>query len=99
MPRHSTRFAFHLLLLFAVAGAPTARAGGLEVRALQRDGKPLVGAVVTADAESPALPPATPVKAIMDQIDLAFFNTLLRGARPTPPREHGIVSVCCAFAA
>jgi len=27
------------------------------------------------------------------------FNTSLLGARPAPPREHGIVSVCPAFAA
>jgi hypothetical protein len=27
------------------------------------------------------------------------FNTSLLGARPAPPREHGIVSVCSAFAA
>jgi plastocyanin len=54
-----------------------AAAGTLEVRALQRDGKPLVGAVITAAAVSPALPPAAPVKAIMDQVNLAFAPDVL----------------------
>jgi plastocyanin len=66
-----------LLGLLALACAALARAGGLEVHTLQRDGKPLVGAVITADAESPALPPASPVKAIMDQVDLAFEPDVL----------------------
>lgn len=63
-------------LAAAVLCAP-APAGTLHVRALQRDGKPLVGAVITADAESPALPPAAPVKAIMDQVNLAFEPDVL----------------------
>jgi plastocyanin len=61
------------VLLCAVPG----RAAILEVQALQRDGKPLVGAVVTASAEDPVLPPAAPVKAIMDQINLAFEPDVL----------------------
>jgi len=60
-------------LLCAAAG----HAGMLEVKALQRDGKPLVGAVITASAENPALPPATPIKAIMDQVNLAFEPDVL----------------------
>jgi plastocyanin len=72
---HVARHAFGLAaaLLCAVA----ARAGVLEVKAMQHDGKPLVGAVITASAESPALPPATPVKAIMDQVNLAFEPDVL----------------------
>jgi plastocyanin len=77
MPRPSPTTVVRLLGLLALACATTARAGGLEVRTLQRDGKPLVGAVITADAESPALPPASPVKAIMDQVDLAFEPDVL----------------------
>jgi plastocyanin len=37
----------------------------------------LQGAVVSAEAESPALPPAAPLKAIMDQINLAFVPDVL----------------------
>jgi plastocyanin len=61
----------------ALLCAAATQAGMLEVRALQRDGKPLVGAVITATAESPQLPPATPVRAIMDQINLAFEPDVL----------------------
>ena len=64
-------------LAAALSGAAAANAGTLEVKALQRDGKPLVGAVITADALSPALPPATPVRAIMDQVNLAFDPDVL----------------------
>ena len=42
-----------------------------------RDGKPLAGAVITVEAENPALPPAAPVKAIMDQVNLAFLPDVL----------------------
>jgi plastocyanin len=41
----------------------------------QRNGKPLVGAVITL--ETPALPPAAPVSAVMDQVDLAFVPDVL----------------------
>jgi plastocyanin len=61
----------------ALACASTAFAVPLEVRVLQRDGKPLIGAVITADAESPVQPPAAPVKAIMDQVNLAFDPDVL----------------------
>ena len=64
-------------LAAALVCAGTGIAGTLEVKALQRDGKPLVGAVVTADAESPALPPAAPLEAIMDQVNLAFVPDVL----------------------
>jgi plastocyanin len=52
-------------------------ASPLLVKALQRDGKPLIGAVVLVEAEAPALPPAPPVRAIMDQVDLAFVPDVL----------------------
>lgn len=73
-PHHRSRL--FALTVFLASGA-VAHAGGLEVRALQRDGKPLVGAVVTATAEDAALPPALPVEAIMDQVDLAFEPDVL----------------------
>jgi len=83
MPRQLHIAAFRLVGqgAFACAAAllcaATARAGMLEVKALQRDGKPLVGAVITASAENPALPPAAPIKAIMDQVNLAFEPDVL----------------------
>jgi plastocyanin len=47
----------------------------LTVSVKQRNGKPLVGAVITL--ETPALPPAAPVSAVMDQVDLAFVPDVL----------------------
>jgi plastocyanin len=52
-------------------------AGSVAVEALQRNGKPLAGAVVLLEAESPTLAPAAPVNAVMDQVDLAFAPDLL----------------------
>jgi plastocyanin len=52
-------------------------AAPLTVVVLKRDGTPLQGAVVSADAEAPALPPAAPVKGVMDQVDLAFVPDVL----------------------
>jgi plastocyanin len=51
--------------------------GPLAVTAWQRDGKPLAGAVVTVEAESPALPPPMPVHATMDQVNLSFVPDVL----------------------
>jgi plastocyanin len=47
----------------------------LTVSVKQRNGKPLIGAVVTL--ETPGLPAAAPVSAIMDQVDLAFVPDVL----------------------
>ena len=77
MPRPVTSVITLALAAGALSFAAATHAGTLEVRALQRDGKPLVGAVITADALGPALPPAAPVKAIMDQVDLAFEPDVL----------------------
>lgn len=77
MSRIASRFVRLIGCAAALASAAVAHAGTLEVRALQRDGKPLVGAVITAAAESGALPPAAPVKAIMDQVNLAFAPDVL----------------------
>ncbi|MEJ0084735.1 MAG: methylamine utilization protein [Pseudomonadota bacterium] len=60
-----------LVLCAPVFGAP------LTVTVLKRDGTPLPGAVVSAEAESPLLPPAAPVKGIMDQVDLTFVPDVL----------------------
>ena len=56
--------------------APT-QAGSLAVSVRQRDDKPLVGAVITLEAQSPRLPSAAPLKAIMDQVNLAFVPDVL----------------------
>jgi len=77
MPRRVSIDLVRALFVSALSCAATASAGTLEIRALQRDGKPLVGAVVTAVAESPAQPPAAPIKAIMDQVNLAFEPDVL----------------------
>jgi plastocyanin len=79
MPRAVSRFPALVCALAAgaLSCATAAHAGTLEVRALQRDGKPLVGAVITAEAVSLTLPPAPPVKAIMDQVNLAFEPDVL----------------------
>jgi plastocyanin len=49
----------------------------LTVTARQRNDRPLTGAVITLEAESPALPPAPPVQAVMDQVNLAFVPDVL----------------------
>jgi plastocyanin len=49
----------------------------LTVTARQRDDRPLSGAVITLEAESPLLPPAPPVQAVMDQVNLAFVPDVL----------------------
>jgi plastocyanin len=54
-----------------------AHAGPLSVTAWQHDGKALAGAVVTVEAESPALPPSAPTHATMDQLNLAFVPDVL----------------------
>jgi plastocyanin len=53
----------------------SAQAGSLAVTVKQRNDKPLVGAVVTLEA--PAMPPASPIAAIMDQVNLAFVPDVL----------------------
>jgi plastocyanin len=55
----------------------TAGAASLTASVRQRDDKPLVGAVVTLEAQSPTLPAAPPMAAIMDQVNLAFVPDVL----------------------
>jgi len=52
-----------------------AQAGTLVVTVKQRDQKPLVGAVVTL--ETPSMPPAAPISALMDQVSLTFVPDVL----------------------
>jgi plastocyanin len=57
--------------------AAHAQAAALMVNLLTRDGHPLAGAVVTVEPENQPLVPAPPVKAIMDQVNLAFVPDVL----------------------
>ena len=63
------------LACLAWCGSAQTQAGSLTVTVKQRNDKPLVGAVVTLDA--PAMPPASPIAAIMDQVSLAFVPDVL----------------------
>jgi plastocyanin len=64
-------------LLAALAICAPLFAAPLSVTVLKRDGTPLAGAVVSAEAESPAAAPAPAVKGIMDQVNLAFVPDVL----------------------
>jgi plastocyanin len=59
-------------VLVAFLCAPRAHAGTLSVVVLKKDGKPLSGAVVTAEPESAPVAPPAPLKTVVDQVDLAF---------------------------
>ncbi len=63
-----------ILLSLCICGAASAE---LRIRVTQANGKPLPGAVVTVHALDPAVPAAAPIKAVMDQIDLAFAPDVL----------------------
>lgn len=49
----------------------------LTVSARQRNSRPLAGAVITVEPESPGASPAPPVSTVMDQVDLAFVPDVL----------------------
>jgi plastocyanin len=63
------------LLCLALFGGAHVRAGSLTVTVKQRNDKPLVGAVITL--ETPAMPQASPVAVIMDQVNLSFVPDVL----------------------
>jgi len=60
-----------------LACAAFAHGGPLAVTVWQHDGKALAGAVVTIEAESPAIPPSPPTHATMDQVNLEFVPDVL----------------------
>jgi plastocyanin len=66
-----------VLFAGACCAALHAQAPALEVSVARHDGQPLSGAVITVERESAALGPAAPVKAIMDQVRLAFTPDVL----------------------
>ena len=54
-----------------------AQSGTLTVSLKQRDDRPLIGAVITLEPQSMTLPPAQPVQALMDQVNLPFVPDVL----------------------
>lgn len=68
--------ALAVLATSAMAVIGPARAASLAVTVYKRDGKPLGGAVVTAEPEQAGAAP-TPQKAIMDQVNLTFVPDVL----------------------
>ncbi len=61
--------------LLLAAGPVLAASVSLVV--LKKDGRPLVGAVVTAEPESGKAAPASPQKAVVDQLDLEFVPDVI----------------------
>ncbi len=66
-----------LLLALVLPFSSTAQPRDLTVTAKQRDNRPLAGAVITVEAESSGQPPAAPVHAVMDQVNLGFVPDVL----------------------
>jgi plastocyanin len=64
-------------LLLCLIFCSAASAAELQVRVTQLNGKPLPGAAVTVHALGPAPPPAAPLQAVMDQLNLAFTPDVL----------------------
>jgi plastocyanin len=75
MPTQNTALRYSLLLSLLLCGAVPA--AELQVHVTQMNGKPLPGAVVTLHALGAGPPPAAPVQAVMDQLDLAFAPDVL----------------------
>ncbi|HYH42877.1 MAG TPA: methylamine utilization protein [Burkholderiales bacterium] len=78
-PRPSRIRWMNAVALASLALCCLARAQGvaLTVSVKQRDDRPLIGAVVSLEPQSMALPRAQPVKAVMDQVNLAFVPDVL----------------------
>jgi plastocyanin len=66
-----------VLCALAACATQAAFAATLSVKILKRDGAPLAGAVIMAEMRSGTPAAATPVKAIMDQVNLAFAPDVL----------------------
>ena len=74
---YRTRWLRDLLVAGALSVAFPVSAATLVVNTLTRDGKPLAGAVLMLESAAPGAAPAPPVKAIMDQVQLAFVPDVL----------------------
>jgi plastocyanin len=66
-----------LTITALLACSAVSHAGPLAVTAWQHDGKPLAGAVLTIESESPVLPTPVPTHATMDQLNLTFVPDVL----------------------
>lgn len=75
MQTENTALRWSLLLSLILCGA--VHAADLQVRVTQLNGTPLPGAVVTVHALGAGPPPAAPLQAVMDQINLAFAPDVL----------------------
>jgi plastocyanin len=73
----SSSTAVCLLQLLLCATVPVASAASLAIHVQKKDGEPLTGAVLTVTADAPRLPPAPPIHAIVDQVDLAFVPDVI----------------------
>jgi plastocyanin len=69
------RMAF--LLALSLTFVSPANSRDLTVTAIQRNGRPLAGAVITVEAETSSPSPAAPVQVVMDQVNLGFVPDLL----------------------
>jgi plastocyanin len=74
---HNTGIRLWRAIALACCAAWPLQAATVVVEVFKRDGKPLAGAVVTIEGQEPALPAAPPVRAIMDQVNLAFVPDVL----------------------
>jgi plastocyanin len=66
-----------LLLALSLSFVSPGHSRDLTVTAIQRNDRPLAGAVITVEAETPSLPPAAPVQVVMDQVNLGFVPDVL----------------------
>ena len=66
-----------VIVIALLMAAGPAWAASLSLVVLKKDGRPLAGAVVTAEPEAGKLTPAAPLKAVVDQIDLSFVPDVL----------------------
>jgi plastocyanin len=65
------RTAVIVLAALMIAAGPLF-AASVSFAVMKQDGKPLAGAVITAEPESGKAPPPAPQKAVVDQVDLDF---------------------------
>src|SRR5262245_64464084 len=71
------RFAAAALAMALLGAGGHVPAASLVVTVESRDGKPLAGAVLTADPQGQRVPAPGPLSAVVDQVDLAFVPDVL----------------------
>jgi plastocyanin len=65
------------LQVLLCASFPAVAEESLAIQVLQKEGRPLAGAVVMVTAESPRLPAAAAMHAVVDQVDLTFVPDVI----------------------